>query len=116
MALTSDMVQLLDAGVAHQVAVTREMERPGYVANAGDRCYHCRTELFKVLGEIAVARGFPALAYGAIADDASAPHWNPGGLGLIARAQFQATRTSNGLVMNEEYLGLALPNWRWGPL
>jgi tetratricopeptide (TPR) repeat protein len=55
-------------------------------------------------------------AYGAIADDASAPLWNPGGLGLIARAQFQATRTSYGLDMNEEYLGLALPNWRWGTL
>jgi len=55
-------------------------------------------------------------AYGAIADDASAPLWNPGGLGLIVRSQFQATRTSYGLDMNEEYLGLAIPSWRWGTL
>jgi tetratricopeptide (TPR) repeat protein len=55
-------------------------------------------------------------AYGAISDDASAPLWNPGGLGLLSRAQFQASRTSYGLDMNEEYLGLALPSWRWGTL
>ena len=55
-------------------------------------------------------------AYGALADDASSPLWNPGGLGLILRPQFQASRTSYGLDMNEEYLGLALPSWRWGTL
>ena len=33
-------------GVRHEVIDTREMERPGYRANAGDRCYHCRIELF----------------------------------------------------------------------
>lgn len=56
-------------GVRHEVVVTREMDRPGYVANAGDRCFHCRTELFEVLAELAENRGFPSVVYGAIADD-----------------------------------------------
>jgi uncharacterized protein len=56
-------------GVPHEVVVTREMERLGYVANAGDRCFHCRVELFEVLAELADKRGFPYVAYGAIADD-----------------------------------------------
>lgn len=56
-------------GARHEVIETHEIERPGYRANAGDRCYHCRTELFEVLGSIAVARGFSVVAYGAIADD-----------------------------------------------
>lgn len=56
-------------GVRHEVVLTREMDRPGYVANAGDRCFHCRTELFDVLAELAEKRDFPGVAYGAILDD-----------------------------------------------
>ena len=54
---------------------TAELERPGYVANAGDRCYHCRSELFDVLGPVAEAegavdgRGPVAIAVGTIVDD-----------------------------------------------
>lgn len=48
---------------------TREMDRPGYRANAGDRCYHCKTELFEVAGVEAAARGLGVLCYGAIPDD-----------------------------------------------
>ncbi len=49
---------------------TAELDRPGYVANAGDRCYHCRSELFDVLGPIAEAEG-AVIAVGTIADDLS---------------------------------------------
>ncbi|HEV3365105.1 MAG TPA: ATP-dependent sacrificial sulfur transferase LarE [Acidimicrobiia bacterium] len=49
---------------------TEELGRPGYVANAGDRCYHCRSELFDVLGPIAAAEGPDvAIAVGTIVDD-----------------------------------------------
>lgn len=48
---------------------THEMRRPGYRANAGDRCYHCKTELFEVAGVEAAARGLGVLCYGAIPDD-----------------------------------------------
>lgn len=56
-------------GAPHEMVETSELGRPGYRANGGDRCYHCRTELFEVLGKIARDRGFRSLAYGAIADD-----------------------------------------------
>jgi pyridinium-3,5-biscarboxylic acid mononucleotide sulfurtransferase len=51
---------------------TEELARPGYVANAGDRCYHCRRELFDALGPIATAEGAGqavAIAVGTIVDD-----------------------------------------------
>jgi uncharacterized protein len=56
-------------GVRHQVLATRELDRPGYRANAGDRCFHCRSELFELLGEFARQERIPAIAYGAILDD-----------------------------------------------
>jgi uncharacterized protein len=56
-------------GVRHHVVATREIDRPGYRANAGDRCFHCRTELFDLLSEFARNERIPAIAYGAILDD-----------------------------------------------
>ncbi len=47
---------------------THELERPGYVANTGDRCYHCRSELFSVLAPIAAAEG-SVVVMGTIVDD-----------------------------------------------
>ncbi len=61
---------LAEAMGARMIEVeTREMDRPGYRANAGDRCYHCKTELFEVAGVEAAARGLGVLCYGAIPDD-----------------------------------------------
>lgn len=49
---------------------TDELARPGYRANAGDRCYHCKAELFDVASLTAAAHGLAgALCYGAITDD-----------------------------------------------
>ena len=56
-------------GARHEVLRTRELQRAGYRANLGDRCFHCRTELFERLGRLALERGLPRVAYGAIADD-----------------------------------------------
>lgn len=54
-------------------------------------------------------------AYAAIADDASAVIWNPGGLGRLQRREFQATHTNLiGLGFSEQYASLVLPSWRWG--
>lgn len=58
-------------GARHEVVETQELLRSGYKANAGDRCYHCRTELFEVLRRVAAERGLAAIAYGAIPADAS---------------------------------------------
>jgi uncharacterized protein len=48
---------------------TREIDRPGYRANAGDRCYHCKSELFQVAADHAREMGVEHLLYGAIPDD-----------------------------------------------
>ncbi len=56
-------------GVRHEVVITRELEQPAYRANRGDRCFHCREELFSILNRLARERGLRRVVYGAIADD-----------------------------------------------
>jgi uncharacterized protein len=56
-------------GVRHEFIETHEMENPMYRANAADRCYFCKDELFTVLDVMAQERGFAAVAYGVNADD-----------------------------------------------
>jgi pyridinium-3,5-biscarboxylic acid mononucleotide sulfurtransferase len=56
-------------GVRHEFIETHEMENPKYRANAADRCYFCKDELFTVLDVMAQERGFSAVAYGVNADD-----------------------------------------------
>ena len=36
-------------GIRHQVISTDEFANPAYQANAGDRCFHCKTELYTQL-------------------------------------------------------------------
>ncbi len=58
-----------ELGLRHRLIDTHEMARPGYRQNAGDRCYHCKTELFERLRELARAEGFAAIASGDNLDD-----------------------------------------------
>src|SRR5579884_3193728 len=60
---------LAQLGLPHEFIETRELANPAYVANRGDRCYHCKSELFACMERLAAARGFAALAYGINADD-----------------------------------------------
>ena len=53
----------------HEFVETHELENLAYRANAPDRCYFCKDELFSVLDKIARDRGFAAVAYGVNADD-----------------------------------------------
>ena len=39
-------------GIRHEVVATQEFSVPAYLANAGDRCYHCKTELYTRLEEL----------------------------------------------------------------
>jgi uncharacterized protein len=61
-----------DLGVTVLTPATREMDREGYRANAGDRCYFCKAELLDVLGPLAREHGFAHIATGTNADDAVA--------------------------------------------
>jgi pyridinium-3,5-biscarboxylic acid mononucleotide sulfurtransferase len=35
-------------GARHELVSSHEIERPGYVANAPDRCFHCKSELYEI--------------------------------------------------------------------
>lgn len=59
----------VDLGVVHHAPATDELSREGYRANAGDRCFFCKTELMSVVGPLAAARGVAAVATGTNADD-----------------------------------------------
>lgn len=52
-----------------EVITTSELDRPDYVRNDGQRCFHCKDELFAVMEELRAARGFHAIAYGVNVDD-----------------------------------------------
>jgi pyridinium-3,5-biscarboxylic acid mononucleotide sulfurtransferase len=56
-------------GVNHEFIETHELDNPLYVANAADRCYHCKDELFDRMEVLARQRGVLSIAYGTNADD-----------------------------------------------
>ena len=58
-----------ELGVRHRTVRTRETEKPEYLANGLDRCYHCRVELYRVLGRIAEKEGLGLVVSGANLDD-----------------------------------------------
>ena len=63
-------------GVAHRVIRTEELAREGYRLNDKFRCYHCKTELYDRLLELARHEGYAAVLSGANADDVG--DWRPG--------------------------------------
>src|SRR5437763_15023850 len=63
-------------GVAHRVIRTEELAREGYRLNDKSRCYHCKTELYDRLLELARHEGYAAVLSGANADDVG--DWRPG--------------------------------------
>lgn len=60
-----------EIGVRHVVLPTHELDREGYRKNAGDRCYHCKKELFVTVAQRRAEVGPDdwSIAYGAIVDD-----------------------------------------------
>jgi uncharacterized protein len=56
-------------GARHRWIETGELEEPGYVANAPDRCYFCKADLFGRLQAVARAEGYEWVVEGANLDD-----------------------------------------------
>jgi len=52
-----------------EVVKTSEMDRPEYVRNDTQRCFHCKDELFTVMEEFAQQNAFDSIAYGVNVDD-----------------------------------------------
>ncbi len=84
-------------GWNHLVVETAELERDGYVRNAPDRCYWCKTELFSVLQPIAAERG-GQIVTGTNADDL---HDFRPGLTAAARSSIRAPLAEVGLTKRE---------------
>ncbi|WP_410573830.1 ATP-dependent sacrificial sulfur transferase LarE [Amycolatopsis sp. cmx-4-61] len=66
-----------DLEVRHLTPETGELAEPGYAANGRQRCYFCKSTVLATIAEVAAAHGFPALATGTNADDATDP-FRPG--------------------------------------
>lgn len=56
-------------GIRHELADTDEIHSAGYIANAPDRCFHCKSELYSHVERIAKQLGMQTLANGANVDD-----------------------------------------------
>ncbi len=59
-----------EMGVEVVLRATHELKNERFRVNNPDRCYHCKTELFSVLAEVAQERGIRWIADGSHADDA----------------------------------------------
>ncbi len=58
-----------EQGIPLEVISTSELDRPEYSRNDGQRCFHCKDELFTTMEELRAARGFDVIVYGVNVDD-----------------------------------------------
>jgi pyridinium-3,5-biscarboxylic acid mononucleotide sulfurtransferase len=56
-------------GIHHEHLATQEVTNPAYVANAPNRCFHCKTELYTELGGLAKRLDVAVVVNGTNADD-----------------------------------------------
>lgn len=66
------------------VIQTDEFQNENYLKNDGNRCYFCRSELFRKMKEFSDENSVEVLAYGAMADDA----FDPTRLGALAATEY----------------------------
>ncbi|MGZ3423723.1 MAG: ATP-dependent sacrificial sulfur transferase LarE [Polyangiales bacterium] len=58
-----------EIGARHELVETHEIDDPSYAANPTNRCYYCKSELYRVAEKFAKDRGFAAIANGTNTDD-----------------------------------------------
>ena len=56
-------------GARHELVESREIEDPSYVANHTDRCFHCKSELYRLSAEKQKEWGIDAVVNGTNLDD-----------------------------------------------
>ena len=74
LALALDQAAAFGARV--EVVSTGELSDPAFRSNGLDRCYHCKSELYRELAEVAVRERAEVVLDGTIADDLG--DWRPG--------------------------------------
>lgn len=63
-------------GVAHVFVDSAEVEDPRYAANPTNRCYYCKSELYRIARREAASRGIAAILNGTNVEDLG--DWRPG--------------------------------------
>ncbi|MFW5948615.1 MAG: ATP-dependent sacrificial sulfur transferase LarE [Halolamina sp.] len=63
-----------EIGIRHEIVEFSELEDPQFVANDGDRCYHCRTMRLGRMYEAAAELGIGTVCDGTNADDTDGGH------------------------------------------
>lgn len=56
-------------GVRHLVVDSHEVKNPEYAKNPENRCYFCKSELFRLSDSVVAELGMESVCYGAITDD-----------------------------------------------
>ncbi|HVK69423.1 MAG TPA: ATP-dependent sacrificial sulfur transferase LarE [Polyangium sp.] len=56
-------------GADHRLVASNEIEDAGYVANNPDRCFHCKSELYRIAAQKRVEWGLAAILNGTNVDD-----------------------------------------------
>ena len=98
-------------GLRHRSVRTHEVDREAYLANGPDRCYHCKTELYGVLWEVAREEGLSTVVSGANVDDLG--DYRPG-LRAAAEGGVRHPLIEAGLTkreVREASRSLGLPTW-----
>jgi uncharacterized protein len=67
--LTEAIAFAREQDIPLEVIPTSELDRPEYVRNDGNRCFHCKDELFTVMETFRATHGFDSIAYGVNLDD-----------------------------------------------
>ncbi len=62
-----DIAKLI--GADHRLVESQEMEDPSYVANNPDRCFHCKSELYRIASQKRVEWGLATILNGVNQDD-----------------------------------------------
>jgi len=65
------IAQAAQIGARVEVVTTGELSDPAFAANSPDRCYHCKSELYRQLRAVAERAGATAIVDGTIFDDLS---------------------------------------------
>jgi uncharacterized protein len=58
-----------DIGVNVETVASAELTDPAYSANKADRCFHCKSHLYKILNNLAKEKGFDNVVCGSNLDD-----------------------------------------------
>lgn len=99
-----------ELGVDHHWETSQEINNPAYAVNDGNRCYHCKTELFRIGFGLVRRHGFRWLAYGYNASDLAdtRPGHRAAQENQVLSPLFEAGLTKNDLRTVMRAHGLAL--------